>query len=502
MASAGGGGRTPGRASVHVCWLLAFCLIGAGRAGKRKEKSDDERHTVKMTHHSFAAPMDYGVLLDDWAVSGASIFETERLLLHPGVTDRTGFAWSKQPLLTNDFQVIFHLRVSGGGPTAAVQGEVPSDQALAFWYVDENMSKALDESRVIKARSWTEGILEQGFGFVGSKGTFTGTGVVLSMANKALDKGVQGSYIAGITNDGSQTYVYGEEAPVSECRFDFRNTLNAAQVKIRFRPDAIEGYMKQSPSLSWQDCFVISRTNDPVKPGGYIGFTARSGMPSGNVKSDSVSIVEVDVVNFDENVIGEDMKDVTSKIQDAYRDMLTDDHRHFVDQKSQTDHLLRLTTVISEHIAVALPADDQLWKQVAYLDRRMSRLNRDCKTFVTETSLLAGTGSDPTAHKDAVEKLKTNIVGIRTLLERESATHKKKMESIERSAGEVKAKMTQAMSKESLAAIEKQSASITKTVRVRGTQMVIMTVVLLGVIVAIGFLMWNRMNYYEKKHFT
>jgi len=498
MAAAAGGGR----GSAPVCWLLACCLIGAGRAGKRKEKSDDERDTVKMPHHSFAVPMDHGVLLDDWVVSGASIFEKERLLLHPGVTDRSGFAWSKLPLLTNDFQVIFHLRVSG--VKAELLNTVPLDQALAFWYVDENMSAALDEGKVIQANSWTEGILEQGFGFVGSKGKFRGTGVVLSMATAALNKAELGSYISGKTNDGGETFVYGQTAPAEKCRFDFRNTLNAAQVKIRFRPHAIEVSTKQSASLSWQQCLTLSRTNDPVKSGGYIGFTARSGTASGvNVQSDSVSIVEVDVSNFDENVIGEDMKDVTSKIQDAYRDMLTDDHRHFVDQKSQTDHLLRLTSVINDHIAAAVPEDDRLWKQVAYLDRRMSRLARDCKGFVAETSLLARSpGAGPTVHKEAVEKLKNNIVGIRTLLEKESVTHKKKLESIERSTGEVKAKVSQAKSKDSLAVIEKQSASITKTVRVRGTQMVVMTVVLLGVIVAIGFLMWNRMNYYEKKHFT
>lgn len=495
MAAAVGGGR----ASVPLCWLLACCLIGAGRAGKRKEQSDDERQSVKMLHHSFAAPMDYTGLLDDWVVSGASIFEKERLLVHPGVPDRSGFAWSKFPLTTDDFQVVFHMRVSN----TALEPQAPADQAMAFWYVDENMSAALDESRVIKANTWTEGILEQGFGFVGSKGTFRGAGVVLSMANAALNNAIPGSTISGLTNDGSRTFVYGQEAPAKTCRFDFRNTLNAAQVKIRLRPDAVEVSVKQSPSLSWQECFKIDRTDDPVKPGGYIGFTARSGTPAQGGASDLVSIVELDVSNFDENVIGEDMKDVTSKIQDAYRDMLTDDHRHFVDQKSQTDHLLRLTSVISDHISAAVPEDDRLWKQVAYLDRRVSRLARDCKTFVAETSLLAGSqGGGPVGHKEAVDKLKNNIVGIRTLLEKESATHKKKLESIERSTGEVKAKVSQAMSKESLAVIEKQSASITKTVRVRGTQMVVMTVVLLGVVVAIGFLMWNRMNYYEKKHFT
>ncbi|CAK0889048.1 unnamed protein product [Prorocentrum cordatum] len=295
-----------GRAS--VCWLLACCLIGAGRAGKRKEKSDDERDTVKMQHHSFLAPMDYTSLLDDWVVSGASIFEKERLLLHPGVPDRSGFAWSKLPLLTADFQVIFHLRVTAG-PRTGSEDKVPADQALAFWHVEENMSAALDEGRVIKANTWTEGILEQGFGFVGSKGNFRGTGVVLSMASAPFNPAALGSTIAGITNDGSRTFVYGQEAPAMTCRFDFRNTLNAAQLKIRFRPDAVEVSMKQSPSLSWQECFKIDRTTSPVKPGGYIGFTARSGSPPPGGASDAVSIVEVDVSNFDENVIGEDMKD-------------------------------------------------------------------------------------------------------------------------------------------------------------------------------------------------
>merc|ERR1719382_2065725 len=89
---------------------------------------------------------------------------------------------------------------------------------------------------------------------------------------------VSGPVVSGIENDGTRTLVYGEHVPTTEAkRFDFLNTLNAAQMKIRVKPDAVEGYVKESPSLSWQESFRIDRTADPVKPGGYIGFTARSG---------------------------------------------------------------------------------------------------------------------------------------------------------------------------------------------------------------------------------
>jgi hypothetical protein len=283
-------------------------------------------------------------------------------------------------------------------------------------------------------------------------------------------------------------------------------------LRIRVRPESIEGYTKQSPSLSWQECFKIDRKGRPVQTGGYVGFTAFSGTPSEGSSSDLLSLIQVDVNNYDENTIGESMKaiksqdgkDVTSKIQDAYREMLLDDKRHFADQKSQTDHLLRLTAMMGDYITRTKPEDDKLWRDLGSLERRMARLTTDCQTVIKETSLLMngpgsrGGGQD---HQKAVELLKSDIIGIRQLLTKDSATYREKMDSLQKNTGEVKAKVSEAKPGETIAAIEKQSDNLAKMVTSRGSQMSWMLISLLAAILAIGGLLYNRMSYYEKKHF-
>jgi len=113
------------------------------------------------------------------------------------------------------------------------------------------------------------------------------------------------------------------------------------------------------------------------------GFTSLSGISG---VSDMVSIEQVAVSNFDENTVGEDMKDVASKIQDAYKEMLTDDNRHFVDQKAQTDHLARLTGLISDHLASSKPEDDKLWQKLGSLERRVGTLDRECNVLVRDST--------------------------------------------------------------------------------------------------------------------
>merc|ERR1712100_284191 len=129
---------------------------------------------------------------------------------------------------------------------------------------------------------------------------------------------------------------------------DFRNTLNSAQLKIRVHPEYVEAQFKQSPSLSWQDIFKVERKPSsteiflPDTGKGYVGVTAWSGAVSGR-NVDAISITQVEMHNFDDTSVGEEMRDVSAKIQEAYRDMLTDENRHFIDQKSQMEHLQRLT---------------------------------------------------------------------------------------------------------------------------------------------------------------
>jgi len=446
------------------------------------------------------APLEYQTLLDDWVVSGASLFERERLLLHPGVSGCAGLLWSKLPLLTNDFEVIIHFRVVGEPKPA----KALYDQSFGFWYVYENISKVYNESAVIKSEGWRKGLEDQGFTLSGAKAMFHGLGVVLSMADK---ESKPRPAVSGFTNDGHTTLSWEHDVPTTDAKpIDFRNTLNHAQLKIRVQRDRVEGWLKQSPSLSWNECFSLDRSKHPIKAGGYLGLTAWSGTAVDGVSSDLVSVVQMDVNNMDENSIGEDMKDVSKEIQDTYREMLTDSHRHFLDQKSQTDHLAKLVDMLGEHINSTKPAEEALFQALKGYEDRMERLGEDCRTMTQATRLLMNEHhkkrkSEHTLHNEGVEAMKNEIIGLRRLLVKDSATHKQKIDAVQKNVVEVKEKSGKTGTPETLSVIAKQTESLAKTVQSRGQQMSWMMLCLMAAIVAIGVLMWNRMRYYEKKHF-
>mmetsp|Transcript_62040 Transcript_62040/g.192283 ORF Transcript_62040/g.192283 Transcript_62040/m.192283 type:complete len:493 (-) Transcript_62040:87-1565(-) len=487
-----------GRSLAPALWLLVFrsSLQGAA-AGPQKKKGNEVQ--VLMPHHSFAAPLEYLTLLDDWAVSGASVFEPERLLLHPGVAGLAGFLWSKSPLLTDNFEVVIHFRVMGEKQPQ----KVLHDQSFGFWYVHENISKVYNESAVVKAESWTKGMAAQGFTLGGAKALFDGLGVVLSMADR--EKKPRPS-VSGFTNDGHTTLAWGIDVPTQDAKpIDFRNTLNHAQLKIRMRPDLVEGWVKQSPSLSWSECFSLDRSKHPIQAGGYIGVTAWSGTPEAGASADLVSIVQIDVTNMDENSIGEDMKDVSTQIQETYREMLTDSHRHFLDQKSQTDHISRLVDMLGEHVNATVPAEATLFGTLKDYEARMETLGEECRTMKKSVTFFlhaAGTKYSTNAdHKAGVEAMKNDIIGLRRLLVKDSTDHKMRIEAVQKHVAEVKERAGKGGAPEALSVISRQADSLAKTVRSRGMQMSWMMICLLVAILGIGVLMWNRMRYYEKKHF-
>mmetsp|Transcript_92992 Transcript_92992/g.300533 ORF Transcript_92992/g.300533 Transcript_92992/m.300533 type:complete len:489 (+) Transcript_92992:51-1517(+) len=479
------------RVAVIGCLLAAGTTLGAAPSPKRRRGEDDSKKT-KLPHHSFTTPLEYRSLLDDWVVSGSSLFERDRLLIYPGVPGLAGFAWNKWSMLTNDFEVIFQVRFSGEKDVS----KTPDDQSFSFWYIHENMTAVYNETAVIKAESWSAGMQQQGFTFAGGKAKFDGFGTMFSTSGASRKPTM--SFIA---NDGSKELDFKRDVPsVNAKDIDFRNTLNPATVKIRVKPDSIEGFLKQSPSLAWNECFKITPTT-PVRAGGFMGFTAWSG--SGQVP-DLVSITEIEVNNFDDTSIGEEMQDVSAQIQNAYREMLTDEHRHFLDQKSQTEHLSRLVSMLQEHIDTTKPAEEKLIQQVQVLTGRLHKLGEQCRELKQETHLLLG---EPHAthnnHAAGVKAMREEIVGLRRIFVKDSATARQKLDSVSKNIQEVKTRQASQSGggTEKLLQIAKQTETLEKTVWKRGSQMTWMMLILLLAIGGIGFLMWNRMYYYEKKHF-
>jgi len=304
--------------------------------------------------------------------------------------------------------------------------------------------------------------------------------------------------VSGLWNDGDRDLVYGsgKDAPAANAKaIDFRNTMNPAQFKLRVTPTSIEGHLKQSPSLSWNECFIIDRTKAPVKTGGYIGFTAWSGTSAPpNTISDTVVLTNFEVHNFDTTSIGEEMKDVSKEIQEAYRDMLTDENRHFADQKSQTEHIARLVAMLGEHVNTSGPADQKMFEDLEGLQNRMSRLDEDCKTLTKELQVLVG-------NKGGDVGLKDEIIGLRRLFIKDSASHRQKLDTVQKNIAEVKQKHIDASKPELFTGVAQQSDSLQATVLKSSLQTLWLLLTIVGVILVIGCLMLNRMRYYERKHF-
>lgn len=471
---------------------LASCPPGVNAATSKRKKGDENK--VSLPHHSFTSgdrtAVGAGSLLEDWMVTGASLATNERFLMHPGVPERMGFMWNKLPLLTNDFEVIFHFRIAGPKEPE----KAPLDQALCFWYTKENVSDAISESKLIKASSWSEGMREQGLNFCGSLAKVQGFAAVLSTADAAKRPKASVSFVD--SGAGPREFAFGTDAPNAAAKaIDFRNTLNAAMMKVRVTPTSIEGHVKQTPSLSWQECFKIDRTDRPVEAGGYMGFSAWSGKPPDGGASDHVSITKVEVNNFDENSIGEEMKDVSLKIQEAYRAMLTDENRHFLDQKSQTEHLQRLITMLNEHVETVKPIEQKMFADIEGLEQRISKLDEDVKTVIKAMNVVITPGAD-----SGIGAMKEDIIGLRRLLVKDSASHRQKIDMVQKNIAEVKQRAS-GSSEDALFSISKQSEKLEKTVRSRSSQMYWLLLALVVSVLSIGALMWNRMRYYEKKHF-
>eukprot|EP00415_Alexandrium_ostenfeldii_P001165 UN1165 len=209
---------------------------------------------------------------------------------------------------------------------------------------------------------------------------------------------------------------------------------------------------------------------------------------------------------MDETSIGEDMKDVSKQIQETYMEMLTDKTRHFLDQKSQTDHLARLVDMLGEHLNSTKPADERVFESIKDMEERMEKLGEDCRTMKQSVAILMNPEGTTMAAKkrssmSSIEAMRNDIVGLRRLLIKDSATHKMKLEAVVKNVAEVKERASRGGTPEALNQISDQTDSLAKTVVSRGRQMSWMMVCLLAAIFGIGALMWNRMLYYEKKHF-
>ncbi|CAJ1444626.1 unnamed protein product, partial [Effrenium voratum] len=390
--------------------------------------------------------------------------------------------------------VKFGFRVSGSADIS----KAPQDQSFSFWFVRENVSDHFNETRMIRAPSWTEGLKEQGYTLGGSQALFEGVGAVFSTVT--ADKKPNAA-ISFVSNDKHQSLSYGVDVPAASAKvIDFRNKKEV-EFNLRVQPTLVQASITVDGTT--QECFSVDRKGFPVKAGGYIGFTAWSGAGEGKVP-DSVSLTKVEVVNFDDEAIGEDVVGASAAEISEYTAMMSSDSRHFQDQKSQTDHLARVTKMLSSHLNEVKPAYDVMAFQMSGMMDSLHKLDRDCRILSKELRLLA---SDPKARKRGpkrpsnLQELKGHVVGLRRLLDKEASAHMHKLEAVQKNLNDVKQQTDKASGSSMLGRIVDQTRTLEQSVVAKSSQSTWMLFILVVSVVVIGALMWNRMQYYERKHF-
>lgn len=238
-----------------------------------------------------------------------------------------------------------------------------------------------------------------------------------------------------------------------------------------------------------------------------MGFTAWSGTKVEGTTSDLVQITQVDVVNMDETSVGEEL-DASDDMKAAYKEAFADKNNNFEDQKAQTVHLVKLASMLEEYTDSTKPAEESLYGKLQAFENRVHILGTQCKDEVQEVKLLmadAGAAqgiTGPGAHKAGVDAMVNEIIGLRRLLVKDSASHRQKLDAVSKNVAEVKEKSGQEGNRDGLLSqISQQSDVLEQTVQSRGSHMSLMFFFLVAVVVVIGWMMYNRMRYYENKHF-
>eukprot|EP00913_Durusdinium_trenchii_P030176 g28275.t1 len=364
---------------MHEDQFRFFMLMDA--AGKH---GNAEFQKVELPHHSFSAPLEFSNLLGDWMLSGSSIFLRERLLLHPHVNERcwaevTGRRAAPTPPLPAQLTATF---VANGAKDVS---QAPSDQSFAFWFVRQNISGDFNETRMIRAASWKQGLEEEGYMLSGSKALFEGIGAVFSTSDVAKKPNTAVSFVS---NDNHQSLSYFVDVPTSNAKIlDFRN--KEVEFKFRVQPTLVQAFLTLDGQT--HECFSVDRAGFPVKVGGFIGFTAWSGSAGdGSMISDAISVTKVEVINFDDEAIGEDVVGATAEETSAYSELMSSNARHFADQKSQTEHLSRVTKMLASHLKETKPAYDVMSFQVSGMMDALNKLDRDCRVLTKDRAEVIG----------------------------------------------------------------------------------------------------------------
>lgn len=437
--------------------------------------------------------------LTDWLMNSATMALRDRVQLVPPVAGRFGTFFNKKAVLTDNFEVSFRFRSAGARRTT-------KDGAFAFWITPDNFTASYNEMAIVKEGDWRKGMEKQDLTFAGGKASFNGLAMVFSSLNRVK------RYRPSVTTmwgDGRRAMKLFEDAPLAEDSkrgnvqthfVEWRNVGSTAlddswcEVKIRARPGSLAGWIRLPPR---KDFIELFRMPASIKKGSFIGFTAQTG-DQGADASDEVSILGLETRNFDASVIGEEVNKNELQDEADWLKILEADKR-YIDQKSQKEAVAKLTQMLQRHTERYGVIGHELKTGLAGVEERLTKLQTSIGVMRAEIKMPMEAGKH-------LEKVKTEIVGLRALFSKDKEHHAAKITEVHKVAGDLKASHAEgkggvAFSKDKINSVSNQAKALEESVQAGSTQSSRMLLLLIFAVAGLGFLFLNRMRYYEKHHY-
>lgn len=249
----------------------------------------------------------------------------------------------------------------------------------------------------------------------------------------------------------------------------------------------------------WREVFSFPPGTFPVgaasPPPSFVGFTGWTGSASWL----EVDLHRLETRNFDMQRMGEASVGVLEDDTDAWLKVLESEKR-YVTQADQKQAVQRLTQLLSDHMNSFDKDGEQLKQDLVKLDDRIESLGEDLATYFTAYQAL-----DLDTQQFNSKVVTDHIIGIRSLLMGDKEAHDARLVQVHQAARDLKDAQTKAVFGEAGKAKVRSVADQTLVVEefaAKGSSQINMLLILIaGTVLGLGLLFYNRMRYYERKHY-
>lgn len=244
----------------------------------------------------------------------------------------------------------------------------------------------------------------------------------------------------------------------------------------------------------WQQLLSLPSKTLPVPvPPTYVGMTGYSGTKSGM----EVNLNFFSTVNRDPHVVGEDGFSIAKSKE--WKEALAQEAR-YVDRATQKEAVQRVAQLLAEHVADEELLTQQIRSELNTLDGRVESLSAEAGTYLAATQ--AWSSEDGQLHAEAI---RTHVGKVKTLLTMGKEVHEVALEQASKAALKLKdsSKLFSSGegSKQKVQSVAQKAQTVKETASAGSSQSQFLFFLIVICVSILGMLFFNRMQYYEKKHF-